>query len=330
MKYKQLLLLITISSSIIASSYHNQLIIPSVNSANPSWEFVGNPIHQKEDGLFTQLVEKWNDILGLQWNKVRTKIKDDIHISTAQIDYYMTKQHFINAYMNFYKNNYPEIFDETYNLDIDENVLNFILLTLNYLQVDTTNIKIYPKEDTYLLTSSFGAHKDTHYLVFHAHMFNAENINSIYNSHIQNKPNFYIAPHTNLHKSRSIEYNNFLHLGIAQSVSNIVHQGDFFAKLLRIFTYNNKTLSQETQIYGSHYVQFRSYLEACLQSKNPLEAAIFLEPQVDNLHQDFLLLWQDFIQDIQSCYNEDDLQAYENLSLQARRSILFNHHDDEN
>ena len=154
-------------------------------------------------------------------------------------------------------------------------------------------------------------------------------IKELYESSITQTAKYYIQPHTNLHKSRAIEISNLFHLGISQAISSVVHQGDFFAKLLRIVILNKKTFSKETQTYGTDYAIFRSYLEAALQSKNPLEVALFLEPQVSEFPQDFIILWREFIEDLQNCYDEDDLESYESLSLFERRSILFTSQDDE-
>ncbi len=112
------------------------------------------------------------------------------------------------------------------------------------------------------------------------------------------------------------------------ALSSVIHQGDFFSKLLYFFTYNRKTLSIETQTYGAHYTQFQASLEACLQSKNPVEAALYLEPQLGNLNQEFVALWERFIEDLANCYNPADLEAYEKFSLATRRSILYTQQDE--
>jgi hypothetical protein len=158
-------------------------------------------------------------------------------------------------------------------------------------------------------------------------MYNSEKINDIYEDSINNELKFHIMPHTNVHKSRIIEYSNFLHLGITQALSGIVHQGDYFSKLLLFFLYNQKTASKETQSYGAEIVLFQSYLESCFQSKNPFEIALFIEPYIDTFNQEFILLWREFIDDVKDCYDPDDLEAYETLSLKKRREVLYTTQD---
>ena len=326
MKLRQLLALIFLSSSLLfADNFHNQLIIPSVAIHNPYWEFAGQAISQKEEGAFAQLVEKWNDTLDELWRNLNHKIREDIHASTKQLDYYMEEKLFVDVYVNYYKKVYAEIIEN--NEVIDPIVLDFIQLKLCYLQCNKP-VKIYMLDNMPLPSLSFGADKSEHYLILNTDIYNAENIQYVYELASKNISQFYIAPHTNLHKSRAIEHSNLLHLGITQALSSIIHQGDYFSKLLQYFIYNQKSISKDIQIYGAYLIEFRSFLEACLQSKNPLEAAIFLEPYLDNFNQEFILLWRDFIDDITNCYNADDLNAYETLSLKERRAALYTDLDD--
>lgn len=327
MKLKLLFFIFLSSLTLQAENFHSQLIIPSIDINNPFWEFAHHPIKQKEENLFAELVDKWNLILDTLWTKLDNKIKEEIDASTDHIDYYLDDQRFVDSYLNMYQKAYPGLIYNEQDQDIDDIVLNFIHTKLYYLKL-AKPVQFYMKDNISLLTTSFGTDKTGHNLIFNKKIYTPEQILSVYNSEIDKTTKYHIEPHTNLHKSRMIEFSNLLHLGLTQAISSVIHQSDFFAKILTAFNYNKKNLSKETQSYGADYVFFQSYLEACLQSKNPLEAALFIEPNVSDFNQNLVLLWREFIEDIKNCYEEDDLEAYESLSLHQRRSILYTHQDE--
>jgi len=327
MKCKQVILLIFLSSNIVfTNNFHNQLIIPSVDIYNPSWEFAGQTISQKEEGVFAQLIEKLHDQLHVLCKQLNDKIRIDIGASIQQLDYYMEQKMFVDLYADYYKRLFGDIIDEEQ--QDDQTVFNFINLKLYYLQCKKP-VHIRLKENLAIPAFSFGCDKQAHFLVVNRNLYNPEHIEEIYELAAQKKYEFYLAPHVNYHESRVIEYCNLLHFGIAQALSGVLHQGDYFSKLLIYFMYNNKSTSQETYTYGIDYIQYRSLLEACLQSKNPVEAAIFFEPQLDNLSQEFVLLWREFIENIKNCYDPEDLKSYEALSRQERQSHLYTLQDDD-
>ncbi len=327
MKFKQLLSLIFLSSHLIqADNFHNQLIIPSVNIYNPLWEFAGQTISQKEDDSFEQLVSKWHDTLDILCRKLNSKIRNDIGASIHQLDFYMEQKIFVDIYTNYYERIFGDMLED--DPEDDPTVLNFIQLKLHYLQCNKP-INIRLKDNLAIPSFSFGSDKDEHYLFLNSNLYSPEHIAHVYELAAQKDYKFYLAPHVNYHESRVIEYCNLLHFWIAQALSGVLHQSDYFSKLLIYFTNNNKSNSKETYTYGADYIQFRSFLEGCLQSKNPVEAAIFFEPQLDNLSQEFVLLWREFIEDIKNCYDEDDLHDYLIRARHERQSHLYTFADDE-
>ena len=327
MKFKQLLSLLFLSFSLIqANNFHNQLIIPSVNIYNPSWEFAGQTISQKEDDSFEQLVSKWHDKLDIICRKLNSKIRNDIGASMNQLDYYMEQKIFVDIYTSYYQRVFGDMLEE--DPEDDQNVLNFIQLKLHYLQCNKP-INIRLKNNLTIPSFSFGSDKDEHYLFLNSNLYSPEHIVDVYELAAQKDYKFYRAAHLNHHESRVIEYCNLLHFGIAQALSGVLHQSDYFSKLLIYFVYGNKSNSKETYTYGSDYIQFRSFLEGCLQSKNPVEAAIFFEPQLDSLNQEFVLLWREFIEDIKNCYDQDNLQDYLALARYERQSHLYTFDDED-
>lgn len=310
----------------MANNYQNQLVIPSVNIENPFWEFAGEPISQKEDGVFAELIEKWNGILNDLYLELNNKIHEDIGASVPQLDFYMEDQRFIDVYMNYCKKMFADIIEDEE--EIDPVTANFIHLKLYYLQCNKP-VKIYAQENIPVLSTSFGADKDMHYMIVSKDVYGGDKINAMYQDTIDHQNRYHIMPPTNIHTSRVIEYTNFLHLGITQALSSIVHQGDYFSKLLTHFLYNNKPLIKEIQSYGAEFVLFRSYLESCFQSKNPLEIALFFEPYFDHFSQEYVILWRQLIDDIKNCYDADDLKAYETLSLKKRQENLYTIQDED-
>ncbi len=325
-KLKLLSLIFLSSSILIANNYQNRLIIPSTNIEHPFWEFAGQTISQREDDAFAELVEKWSDILHMLYLQLNNKIYEDIGASIPQLDFYMEDQRFIDLYTNYCKKIYLEDLEDE---EIDPVIANFIHSKLYYLQCNKP-VKVYVQENIPQLAVSFGADKAMHFIIFNKNIYNREKINSLYQDEIDNKSQFYIMPSMNNHQSRAIEHSNFLHFGITQTLSDIAHQGDYFSKLLLFFLYNQKTMSKEIQSYGAEFVLFRTYLECCFQSKNPLEIALFLEPYLDSFSQEFILLWRELIEDTKNCYDVDDLEAYEALSLKKRRESLYTIQDEDN
>lgn len=321
MKFKLLSILCFLSLSIFAKNYHNQLIIPSAHVDEPSWSYCNKPIRQREDSSFSNLVEKWNQQINVIWQKLQNKIREELNIYTEQIDYYLNDQRFITAYLNYYRQAFEEFIDETAEQKIDPIVINYVHNKLHYLQISKP-VKIYTYNEMDFFAYTFGTNQEGHYIILNPNFYQPENIRALYAAEAKGEAYLCIQPHSSTHNSRIIEYNNLFHLSLAIAASGITHQGDYFSKMLQIFTYNKEQLSKDTQTYGGDFTLLRGYLEACLTSKNPLEAAIFINEYFE-LHQEFKLLWQDFIQDIENCYNEQDLEDYYQFITEKRREIVY-------
>ncbi|MBP6869359.1 hypothetical protein KBC04_00525 [Candidatus Babeliales bacterium] len=328
MNFKILSLFICLSSCLLnGDNYHNQLIIPGVNIANPYWEFASQQIAQRKDDSFAQLVTKWNEKLDELWDKLASKIYEEIYASTNQIDGYLDDQRFIDVYMNYYRQGYAEFIDETEPQEIDPVILNFITSKLYYLQLPK-QVKICVTDKVPVFATSFGTDPQGHYLIINDEIYSAEKINEIYEFKRDDKLMFFIENATGQYLSRIVEYRNLLHFEIARALSSVIHQHDYFAKMLIIFIFNKRVLTKETQTYGENYTIFQSYIEACLQTNNPFEIAVFMEPYIDNLNQEHVLLWRELIEDLENCYNEDDLATYKELALKHRRAALYTSQDD--
>lgn len=307
---------------LFADNFRSQLIIPSVNLYDPTWEFGHEKIHQKEDGIFANLVKKWNIKLEELWAKFNNKVYKEIGLTADQIDYLMNDPMFINAYMSHYQQWYAGFIKNKNIQKIEPLVLSFIKNKLYLLKVNK-NLRFNVSDDTSLLVTSFGTDKEGHYLILHEDFYNSENLIRICNALKKNIIFAYIQPSINFRKCLAIEYENLLELGITQSISSVIHQSDFFVKTLQILICDAQSLTANTQRFGSDYVLFQSYLEACLQSKNPVEAALFMQPQIKELHHAFIILWAEFIQDLKNCYNSQDLDFYEKTSLSNQKKAFL-------
>jgi hypothetical protein len=326
MQLKKLFFLIFFLFHPIEANHNfNQLIISGVNMQDPYWQFAYQDIHQSHESAFEELIEKWENILDTQWEKLSDKVYEDIGIHANQAYYYLFFDKFIDAYIRLYARWHPEFVDEQTPQDIDPLVLNFIHLKLQYLQCHKP-VQINSSDDMHIISASFGVDTHRHYLILNEKVYNKENLEHLFDISAQKRIDYQIIPATVAHESKLIEYANLLHLGITQSLSYIHHQSDFFEKILMVILYDEKTTSDATQKYSCDYFLFLSMLESALQSKNPVEVALYLEPQLDNLHFDFAILWQIFIEDLQNCYDADDLQAYEEFSKQKRTNALYENH----
>ena len=316
-------------TSLFAYNDHDELYLSTININNPQWYCGTNVIREKKEDSFMQLVQKWDTHLKQYWQKLQNHILEEIGAYTYQIDYYMTEQRFIDVYMNMYYQQFGEYLDDNRaEEEIDPLVINFIMHKLYYLKLSKP-VKIYPMNNIRIPAIAFGNDKEGYYLLINTDIFSKEAVLDVYNLEKENKTNFCILSANYVYPSQAIEYRNLLHLYLSEAVSRIEHQEDFFARILQFLVYNKKQLSIETQKYGFDYVQFHGFIEATLQSHNPLEIALVLQPHVDYLHYDFINAWRELIEDIENCYNQDDLESYKNICIQERQAILFNTHQDD-
>lgn len=330
MNFKQILFFLFFAShTLFADNFRTQLVIPSVNIQNPIWAFEYQKIHQKEDGIFAKVVEKWNEKLVEIYEQFDNQMYQEIELTIDQIEYILNDPLFIKAYVGRYQQWYDDIISDQYVEEIEPAVLSFIKNKLSALKINK-NVRFNVVNHTSLLVTSFGTDRSGHYLVFHKDFYNTEKLLNVFKAIKNNVGFFYIQSHINFRKSLSIEYENFLEMGITQSMSNVIHQSDFFVKTLQILVYDNKSLTKKTIRFASDCVLFQSYLESCLQSKNPVEAALFMKPQLNELSRSFIILWKEFIKDLKNCYDPQDLEHYETTSLADRKKAFTDQREYQN
>ncbi len=313
MKIKNVLFVLGLSSSWFATSYYfDQMIMPAVNPQDPCWQMCYQDIELKNPDALSNLIEKWNGVLQQSWHKINELVLEEIGMSAYQLCHYLHNESFNQEYMNHYRQECQDFINNPFKQDIPAIVSNFIQLKFLYTQLNKS-VYINSCNDMNLLTSSFGTNMSGYYFMFNDMYYNPETITKIYQAAADHDPMFYIKINGDIASSEIIEMQNLLHLGITQSLSNVLHQSDAFIKLIMVINFDNQGISEETQKYSMSHLVFLSYLEAALQSKNPLEAALYLQHHVDGLHAKFILLWQDFIQDIKDCYQEEYVQLYQDV-----------------
>ena len=312
------------SSAIFTNNFHNKIVVSGVNHQEPFWCFEQTLIRQKTPTSFINLLEKWNKKIEDLWKDLIAEINEDIGIDEESIDEALNSPEVIQKYISLQQQKYHELSSQlTSESSIDPFVRNFIKNKISYFNIYKP-YELVLFNELPLLTTSFGSNALYHYLVCNAHIYSHENIKKIYESALIDETSYHVEPGENVHKTRCIELSNLLHLGLSEAFSGIIHQSHFLINLLTCFEFNQKSLSEELQKKAITFIQFRSFIEATLQSKNPLESAQFLKLQNNNNTEKlFHDQWQEFIKDIENCYNEEDLKRYDSFALKVKRSALL-------
>lgn len=302
--------------------HHDQLMLLSINNpSEPFWCFEGTMIRQKKDGDFQQLIEKWSDVIAQLWSEFTKQLEEEVNISLEEINNFLQSSDFQQSYNRYLQKRLEE---SSYHLSPEENidptVLRFIQAQAEYLGL-TDNYKTFLQNNMNLLSTSFGLDSIHHVLICNHKIYTLDNVQDFFKSIYTDHTNYFIEPAENIHKTRCIELPNLLHLGIAEAISGIIHQSHAMIYLFTNFEFNDKSISQDTIQDFFNFIQLRSFIEAVLQTKNPLEAAYFLKIQQteDQKSTKINNLWQDFIEDIQNCYDDEDLELYESTIIQLKR-----------
>jgi len=321
--YKNFLFFIfIITSGLAANNFHDQLILTSLDQTHPSWEYNHLPISLRQENSCIDLIAKWNKVLAVAWKKILHEIYLEVRLGQYQIDSYLSSQNFIDVYLAYYKKHYPEVFQPEVTFDIHPMVTNYVQMIVRNLQLPG-DITIITKPDMAMIATAFGTAQTGYFLAINTDIICQEKILEFYEAYTHNNALWHIEPATHSYRSRMIETPHLFHLAITQAAINAIHQNDFLSKIFILFHFNKKVLPASVHTALAEYLQLRSYLEASLLSKNPLESAIFLEPLCDDFNQEYILLWREFMQDIITCYDEKDLAGYESWSLHIRQADLF-------
>lgn len=272
----------------------------------PSLRFHNNePIFFKP-GAYEQLVERWNNRLRRSWDSFYDRLQNDIGISKESFDTSVHDNAFVQIYNSLKENDLSRLREYVLEEDIDPEVLIFIK---RFVQKHCfkKNIKIVLTPCINTITATFGSDQGTHYLVCNSTIYSKEHIKQYYDSLTTNNGTFYIEPL--LTRVRFIELANFLVIGLIEAASHIQHQSNLFTFVIANCKFSDKKPSDETIQLGWYITEVRGILESVLQSKNPLESALFIGKTRQRTEKE-KKLWKKLIYELADCYSEESLQFF--------------------
>lgn len=290
-----------------SDQFTHRCVVPSLKIENPDWEFNFIKIHQSSDGACAELLSKTNQMCDDFWDKINQKVYDELEVTIQGVVACLSNQYFAQTYMNYYAAMIPEQLGNVENTD--PVVANYIEMKKKYLHINQP-LSILSGNNITVVTSTWGNDLQGFYFLYNNAVYNRATIENIYELASNQANSYHITDYTDDEQSQVIDCYNLYQCGIAQAFSSIVHQSDFLTHLVRILRYNNKILSYDTQLYISDFLVFLSFLESSLQAKNPLEVALFLQPQSRQFHIDFIVAFEQFIKNIQNSYHPDDVKNY--------------------
>lgn len=313
-----------IFTSFLSANHNlNTLAIFNLTIEQPFWSFESNIIRQKNETSFAEVIKKWTQKINDAWQDIAQTLEEEVGLSEDDLNALMHDQQVHQSYMKYQQEKYqsimPTLIEEE---NIPTDIKNFIKGKVAYLEVEKP-YKLALMKNMNLLSTSFGCDAYQHYLICNEKIYTAENVQDFFASTYTEHTNYFIEPNQNIHKTRCIELPNLLHLGIAEAVSGIIHQSHLLIFLLSHYEFNKQSVSDTTHVECFHFLQFRSFMEAALQTKNPLEAARFLQLKQDDaeeISEKYHNLWLEFTKDLENCYHEDDLDFYESVVMHVKRN----------
>lgn len=266
-------------------------------------------------GSYEAFVTRWEKRLNNSWQKFYENLNSEVGLSPDQLNAYLNDETLANIYSSLKEKELlkmPDCLDES---NIDPDVLTFIKRVLQK-HTSKKNIKIIITPHINTITATFGSDKNTHYLICHAHIYSPEHIKHFYDSLANNNGAFYIEPSSN-NSVRFIELANFLLVGLIEASSHIEHQSNLLTFLISNFKFAEQRPTESTIQSCWHITEIRGIIESILQSKNPLESAIFIgKTRKRNAKEQ--ALWKKFIKELADCYEQNSLNAFKASMLEIK------------
>ena len=221
----------------------------------------------------------WNKKIENTWNKIYQALLDETGISTEVLKFFMKTEVSKGLYKIMCKNKADKILKNGIEeKEIDPVVLSFIKeTTRKYTSKKNIKIILVPKMS--LLTGTFGSDDGEHYILCQQETYNRENIEAIYESRQNKSASFHFELTENKENCRVINMENLLTIGLAESALHVEHESNFFSFVLSNIPLNGEKASDRTSGLCHFLTNTQMIFEAILQSKNPLEAAMFLKKQ---------------------------------------------------
>ena len=273
----------------------------------PSLRFHNNEPIKLKQGSYEALVTRWQKRLTKSWDTFYTNLNNDTGITPELLDVYINDANIANIYSSAKEK-------EASRLQLNQDEANIDPIVLDYIKrivhryCTKKNIKIIITPHINTITATFGSDQNTHYLLCHAGIYTPEHIKHIYESLGSPNGAFYIekSPTKSL---RFIELSNFLLIGLIEAASHIQHQSNLLTFFISNISIEDIRPSDKTIQSCWHITEIRGILESILQSKNPLEAALFIG-KTRNRNAKEKALWQQFIKDLADCYEPESLELF--------------------
>lgn len=283
----------------------------------PTMRFHNNEPIKLKKGSYEALVARWEKRLNKSWQRFYENLNSEVGLSPEQLEAYVNDETLANIYSSLKEKELlkiPECLDES---SIDPDVLTFIKRVLQK-HCTKKNIKIIITPHINTITATFGSDKSTHYLICHANIYSPEHIKHFYDSLASNNGAFYIEPSNN-NSVRFIELANFLLVGLIEAASHIEHQSNLLTFLISNFKFSEQRPTESTIQSCWHITEIRGIIESILQSKNPLEAALFIgKTRKRNAKEQ--ALWRKLISELADCYEQESLDVFK-ASIQEIKSL---------
>lgn len=284
---------------------------------NPSLRFHNNDPIKLKPGSYERLVNRWEKRLHKSWNNFYQNLQNDADITAEQLDTLAENETIASIYGSLKEKELLKLDEYIDEENMDQEVLTFIKRVLQKY-CSKKNIKIFLTSHINTVTITFGSDKTGHYLVCHANIYSPENVKHFYENLAINNGAFYIEPLKN-GKVRFIELSNFLLAGLIEASSHIQHQSNLLTFIVSNFKFTDLKPSDLTIQSCWHITEIRGIIESILQSKNPLETALFIgKSRKRNIKEQEL--WKKIINEIANCYTPESLELFK-LSVQEINNI---------
>lgn len=282
----------------------------------PSLRFFNNAPIKLKPGSYEAFIARWENRLNKSWDNFYKKLNVDTGLSPAEFEAFLQDEALADIYGTLKEKELLKTYQKTEEKNIDPDVLNFIQRTVQK-HCSKKNIKIIISPNINTITATFGSDNHTHYLICHASIYSTENIKHFYDSLTDNNGAFYIESSSE-NNIRAIELSNFLLIGLIEAASHIEHQSNLQTFIISSFKFSGKSPSEEAVLSCKHITETRGIIESIIQSKNPLESALFIGKS-KNRNAKERALWKSLVKEIADCYEPESLESFKAAMLEIKR-----------
>lgn len=275
----------------------------------PALTFYNNqPIIIKKNSIHT-LSQKWQHRLTKTWKK----LLNNIEVQPEQLELYLQDQDVHNLYE---KELEKQIFNGNFiTEETNPEVETFIKKILSKY-CSKKNIKILFSSHLSTPALSLGSNQTTLYLLCHPEVYSLESVEYFYNNLNSDTGIFFVEP-IGKENFNIIEKSNFLLIKLIEAAMHLQHESHLMIFLLSCFKLPNNPVPPHLVATAIKLIDLRGQLETILQSKNPLETALFMA-QSSNKTKFEHKLWQGIITEIADCYHPYSIQIFKQQLLAAK------------